>query len=152
MTRFQLPERVYDEPTLNKLCAEYQKLLGLEDWDVQVYLVEQEEIPSLDGQLTYGVEMKRAIIRIPDNNKWAGCKLMGSQDMQNTLIHELIHLHFCIFDTFLEKDSVHKQLFEIGINKMSKAFCSLIGEPIVDKTESDEVKRVDHPEFKNDGC
>ena len=114
--------RVFSEEILNSMCAEYQKLLKLQDWEIIVRLVDQRDIPGREGDVRYNSVARVAYIKIPTPDTWNSGFVMQYQDMQTTLIHELIHLMFVHVTPEFEKGSAQHELWERGIDCIAKAF------------------------------
>jgi len=116
---------ILTEEQLNERAAYWQEVLRLQDWDVQVKKARREEFDGdREGDCEYLSSSKTAMIRILDESHYptdAWCE----QDMELTLVHELLHLHFsAIRDLAYGID--HYELFEEqAINKMSQALVQL---------------------------
>jgi hypothetical protein len=81
------------EPELQELCAEWQKILRLQDWEIHVCIARSRDMPEgMQGCIDMVWPRKEAHISIidpvdyPPDSWWA-------QDMERTLVHELLHLH-----------------------------------------------------------
>ena len=85
-------------PTQRQLDAwirEWQRVLRLQDWRVNIALARENEMPDtgMHGQTWIHPEHKRARIwlRHPlDYQDRGGCE----DDIEQTLVHEIVHLHF----------------------------------------------------------
>ena len=130
-----MSHRIYTEDQLNQLCKQYQKVLRIQDWDVEVQLVHQSELETskgepIDGQHNSSLAFQKSIIRIPTSESWQKSLLYPTQDMQATLLHELVHL---VFDSIgpneKENSVVLCQLWEQGIEKIALALQNLLGDP-----------------------
>ena len=88
--KWALLEHLFDEK-LSALCAEWQRRLRLQDWNVEVCYAKYYEMQSKDsdGECDYVLSCKNAQIRIlcPDD-----CP--EPIDVEAVLVHELLHLHF----------------------------------------------------------
>ena len=82
---------MYKDDQLTALCAEWQKRLRLQDWDVEAVYAKYYEIQckDADGECDYIFGRKEAQIRIlcPED-----CR--EQTDAEEILVHELLHLHF----------------------------------------------------------
>ena len=83
-----------DIPTLSqlrRLCAFWQKILRLQDWNVTVGYVRggQMTCPTAVAENGYDLGHKSSCIKIlhPHDNT------IGDSDVENSLVHELLHLH-----------------------------------------------------------
>ncbi|WP_416149421.1 hypothetical protein ACM26V_00025 [Salipaludibacillus sp. HK11] len=116
---------ILTEDQLNERAAYWQKVLGLQDWDVQVKKARAEAFDGdREGECEYLSNSKTARIRILDESHYP-TDAWDEQDMELTLVHELLHLHFsAIRDLAYELD--HYVMFEEqAINKMSQALVHL---------------------------
>ena len=107
---------------LEALCAEWQKLLRLQDWRVVVRLVRRYEMDDSDawGECDWNLSNKRATIRVLDPQD---AKPGSGYDPESVLVHELVHLHIAPFRP--ERDSLAERLMEQAINCLEGALISL---------------------------
>jgi len=82
---------------LEALCREWQGILRLQDWDVKPELVRRFDLldESRQGECQYELQLKAAVIRVLraedlPPSPWPA-------DLEKTLVHELLHLHFAPF-------------------------------------------------------
>ena len=109
---------------LQSLCSEWQKTLRLQDWDIRARFVKHYRFPqSKQGEVSCVEEQKTALIRIlvpedyePDQ-EWP-------QDIEQTLVHELVHVHFIAF-TDSEKGSAKDLALEQGVELTAWALVNL---------------------------
>ena len=85
---------------LRKACRKWQKVMRLQDWDIvcKIQRTKGMNMENVEGSCTWNVMNKTAVIRILDpvdypDNEW-------EQNMEETLVHELMHLHSAPFDDF----------------------------------------------------
>lgn len=78
---------------IDEACAEWQKRLRLQDWDVDVHIERGHNLDS-QGACNITQELKYALIRIRlmSDAKDSDLKCVG--DMESVLLHELFHIHF----------------------------------------------------------
>jgi len=96
--RVNSPEVTQDE--LEALCATWQRRLRLQDWRVKIRFARSLELGAdTQGDCDWSLTKKMAAIRIlvpgdypPDAS--------FSQDIEQTVVHELLHLHGAPFDRF----------------------------------------------------
>lgn len=104
-----------------QLCREWQKVMRLQDWDVKVFIRRASFFSSenVQGECRWVLPSKEATIFLldpidyPTDTSW-------EQDHEQTLVHELAHLHFAPF--WDNDDSV---TMEQAIDAMAKALVSL---------------------------
>jgi len=96
-------EVIFTEDQLQEKCAEWQKILRLQDWIVSVSIVRERDIglENTMGTINPTLEKRMAKIRILDPVDYPS-GLMEPQDMELTLVHELLHLHLWPFTETLE--------------------------------------------------
>jgi hypothetical protein len=105
---------------LQALCTEWQKTLRLQDWDITATFARHYEMqePYWLGQCSANDTMRSARIKILDPNDHH--EKLADQDIEETLVHEQLHLYFPGSD-----DPARDLSLEQGINAVAKALVSL---------------------------
>lgn len=91
-------EIILTQEQLEERLAYWQRVLRLQDWRVKARLVRERDFrnPGNQGECEWSLSTKVAIIRILDPVDYSpDCAWL--QDMERTLVHELLHLHFAPF-------------------------------------------------------
>lgn len=109
---------------LLKLAREWVQVLRLQDWRIDVRFVRGEEINGCFGETSINFPLKTAYVKIcrPEDMKYKG--YLGS-DIEETLVHELIHLHIEVLCRNAGQDSELRFLAEQAIEAMSLALVGL---------------------------
>lgn len=107
---------------LKALLDYYQPLLGLSDWEIALHYRDYSEMDGRAGLVSWSIPLKQATITIARADTLPGGDFPS--DVEETLVHELIHLHSALFDTF-EVGSHEDNALEVMINKLSKAIVAL---------------------------
>lgn len=98
-------EVIFTEEQLQQKLLEWQKRLRLQDWIIKVKLARERDmnIGGVQGEVFWVIEKKMATIKILDPIDYPPDE-MEPQDMENILVHELLHLHFAPlrYDDFSE--------------------------------------------------
>lgn len=115
---------IKSDEELQKLALEWCEYLNLSNnWDI-VFKLERKsgikEESQADCDWTLG--SNTAIICIMDHMDWEN-KLF-QQDMEVSLVHELLHLYFCTFDSTVDGSAEHIRL-EQTIETLSKSLVNL---------------------------
>ena len=102
-------------------CREWQQILGLMDWDVLVKIVSYEEIDEVSGRVDFAINNKTADISLikPEGYPFDALR---PYNMEETLVHELLHLHFALFNVESGLKAIAQ---EQAINAIAKALVSL---------------------------
>jgi hypothetical protein len=88
-----MKEVILTEEQLQQKLKEWQKRLRLQDWIIKVRLARALELPENSmGCVHVVLPKKMAIIKVLDPIDYDS-SLMLPQDMEDTLVHELLHLH-----------------------------------------------------------
>lgn len=116
------------EAELREKCPEWQKVLRLQDWGIKVRLARARDLMEYGdlGQCQWNNEHKRAEILILDPNDYDPGRQIP-YDMEQTLVHELLHLHFSLFMAKDETPEATAQ--EQAINAMATALVTLKRNP-----------------------
>lgn len=80
---------------LKELCAKWQEILRLQDWNIEIRISRARdfEVENACGECSWVLPRKEALIRILDPLDYSPNHVFP-QDMERTLVHELLHLHF----------------------------------------------------------
>jgi hypothetical protein len=98
-----MAEVILSEEQLQTKLKEWQKRLRLQDWIIKVRIARIHELQEGSmAQVRSTLLNKTAMILILDSNDYEP-GLMLPQDMENSLVHELLHLH--LEPIHLEDDS-----------------------------------------------
>lgn len=104
----------------NKLMKEWQKRLSMQDWRIALYTDCPPDEMSLDdssGCVSWQESTKTACIQILDP-KFYG-KRVAPFDFEKTLVHELLHLKFCMF--YDKEGEVRERLVHQSIDDLARA-------------------------------
>lgn len=119
-----MSEVIFTEGELKEKLKEWQGKLRLQDWMINVEIVRQREMSQMNrlGEVEFNVYAKTANISIldpVDYDDW------GKQDMENTLVHELLHLHLAgICYHFGKNDEVYAVMEEQAIEGITSGLIS----------------------------
>ena len=115
---------IFTEEELMKLCREWQERLRLEFWSVALRIARAKEfdLPNSQGECTWTKTTALATIKILDPIDYPESPF--KQDMEKTLIHELLHLHFCMFD-ITAAGSAEEGMMERTVDHISRALIAL---------------------------
>ncbi|MBD8007456.1 hypothetical protein [Bacillus norwichensis] len=110
-----MKEIIFTQAQLEQKLKEWQQRLRLQDWIIKVGIVREKQFCVADraAEVVWTLEKKMASIRILDPLDYPE-DCMEPQDMESSLVHELLHLHLAplryhfgdkseIYDTFEEQ-------------------------------------------------
>jgi hypothetical protein len=109
---------------LQKLALEWCEYLNLSNnWDIVFNLERKSGIKDgCQADCDWTLGSNTAIINIMDHIDWEN-KLFP-QDMEVSLVHELLHLYFCTFDNTKDDSAEHIRL-EQTIETLAKSLVNL---------------------------
>jgi hypothetical protein len=134
---------IFTEEELIDLCRWWQEKLYLEFWEVALRISRDKDMKK-SGQAEVDCVLPKAMatIRILDPIDYPHSPF--KQDMEKSLVHELLHLHFTPFDDFAD-DSLEHFMLERAVDQIAKTLVNLkrkrgqvIGGRNPDEPESDE--------------
>lgn len=103
---------ILTQEELNESLIYWQDKLRLNDWIIELKLKRARNMrEDCAGSVNWTLSKKMASISILDSIDYPE-DVMGVQDMENTLIHELLHLHFASINDVYGNGSEVYQLFE----------------------------------------
>ena len=111
---------------LRQLCREWQKRLHLENWHILVDIKRRDEfdIEDSQGEIHYQLCSADASISIVDHCDWPTDTLF-KQDMEKTLVHELLHIPMAIFEPDEDDEPIKHDLWEQFIETMARNLVSI---------------------------
>ena len=105
------PLKRYTVPALKRLMQFWKTKLRLNDWNVTVRYAKQEEFEDGDGQgqNNWNLHSRSSEILIlhPDEYSPADYPNSVPQDIEDCLVHELLHLHLATWNTKNRAEEVH---------------------------------------------
>lgn len=104
---------------LVELCREWQETLQLQDWTVAVAILRGRDMTHVDNsaQVYYVQRTKEARIAILDPVDYPESNIFP-QDMEQALVHELVHLHVA---PIWDDESDHEVQGEQAVNCLANA-------------------------------
>lgn len=113
--------REWTQGDLTQVCAQWQTILGLSEWEIAIRFGRGHSIRTeCQGEVDFIRSKRQALITVltpgdfPPNENFP-------QDIERTIVHELLHLHFGDVRT-AETDYI---LEERAINSLSKGLVGL---------------------------
>lgn len=111
--------------TTEKLLA-WQKRLNLADWKISVLVVRTSDLkPKTLGNIHWDGEKKTAIIRVLDPADYKLPLHAMLDDMEFTVVHELIHLELSPVLSPLQRNDANRMEEEHAVNHMAQALLDL---------------------------
>jgi hypothetical protein len=107
---------------LQELAKEWQAVLRLQDWDYDIRFARGFEIGDCFGDFNGNLDCRHAVIRVTDEND-INDDNRRFYDQERTLVHELLHTYFQVFDT--KDDSPERIAEEQAVDAISKAFVQM---------------------------
>lgn len=120
----QSEEHLFNPDRLEELLEEWKSILHLGQWDIELRRSRQVDFLEGDnqGEITFNRVECQAIIRILDPIDWVDTPF--KQDMEKTLVHELLHLIYADFEPE-DSNSLQYTLWHRSIDSMARALVSL---------------------------
>lgn len=115
---------IYTEEELRAKCIEWQKILRLQDWIITL-VISRERNMNLKGnaEIEATLPKRMATIRILDPLDYPPNRV-ESQDMELSLVHELLHIH--LFPLFADReDEMRMVAEEQAIEAISRGLIAL---------------------------
>ncbi len=109
---------------LQRLCELWQRRLRLQDWTVKVQIARKRDLDLTDseGQIQWVLSRREALIKLMDPIDYSPTA-MTPQDLEVSLVHELLHLYFAPFDA--EDGTLQQTCPEQAIDALSNALVKL---------------------------
>ena len=113
-------QKIISKDELNSYLEKWIKILGLSEWTIRAKITRSEELSDNgnQGEVCKVNVTRMASIKLRDPIDWPS-DCMGEYDMEEVLVHELLHCSFSLLDTDHElRENVQHQL----LNDMARAF------------------------------
>lgn len=104
----------------------WQKRLNLQDWNISLLVSRATELkPKTLGNIHWDADKKTAVIRVldPADYKLAFPEML--QDLEFTVVHELIHLELSPVLSPLQRNDANRREEEHAVNHMADALLKL---------------------------
>ena len=120
----QSEKYIFNHNHLEELLEEWKGILHLEQWDISLGIRRQKDFLEGDnqGEITFNRVECQAIIHILDPIDWVDIPF--NQDMEKTLVHELLHIIYADFEPE-DSDSLQYTLWHRSIDSMARVLVSL---------------------------
>jgi hypothetical protein len=118
-------EVILTKDELRQKCAEWQKILRLQDWIVTTKISRERDMEESDrnAEIEANLPKRMATIRILDPVDYPP-NLVEEQDMELSLVHELLHIH--LFPLFADReDEIRMVAEEQAIEAISRGLIEL---------------------------
>ncbi len=117
---------VLAEGFVTERLSVWQKRLELQDWNISVIMARATELkPKTLGNIHWDLEKKTAIIRVLDPADYRLPFKDMLQDMEFTVVHELIHLGLAPVLSDLQRSDANRREEEHAVNHMTEAYLKL---------------------------
>ena len=110
------------EPYVAARLAVWQQRLKLDDWKISIVMAHPSDLkPRTLGNIHWDADKKTAMIRVLDASDYQlGCRDM-LDDMEFTVVHELIHLEL----SSLPRSEASRRDEEFAVNQIADALLKL---------------------------
>lgn len=124
-----MQEVILNSKQLQDKLKYWQKCLRLQDWDIEAEIVPMSKLQETwhRGECEWIEQLRAAKIYILSADDYKNSGSICSYDMEQTLVHELLHLHFVSIDI----DKYYMPI-EQAIEAISRALISM-------ERESEEI-------------
>lgn len=114
-----------EKPDLEPMVREWQERLRLLDWDIVSKYERMDEMPDgKQGTMGWTLMKKQAVMRVLDPIDYPRYCKDFPQDIEATVVHELLHLHLepAAPD---KKDDAAFGLFECAVDQVARALVGM---------------------------
>jgi hypothetical protein len=132
---FSQSPAVEPRPVERTLCAGsfvseklwyWQRRLNLQDWDISIVVARASELkPRTLGNIHWDATKKTAIIRVLDPVDYELSAAAMFEDMEFTVVHELIHLELSPVLSEFSRNEANRRDEEHAVNQMADAMLKL---------------------------
>jgi hypothetical protein len=117
---------VQAESFANERLWVWQKRLNLQDWNISVVIARASELkPKTLGNIHWDLDKRNAVIRVLDPADYRLPFREMLQDMEFTVVHELIHLELAPVLSDLQRSDANRRDEEHTVNHIAEALLKL---------------------------
>jgi hypothetical protein len=114
------------ESYVNERLVLWQQRLNLQDWNITVAMARTGELkPKTLGNIHWDLPKKTALIHVLDPADYHLPFREMLQDMEFTVVHELIHLELAPILSDLQRSDANRREEEHSVNHLADAFLKL---------------------------
>jgi len=107
---------------VNERLSVWQQRLSLQDWKISIVMAHQNELkPKTLGNIHWESDRKTAVIRVLDSSDYKMPFREMLDDMEFTVVHELIHLEL----SSLPRSDASRREEEHAVNQITDALLKL---------------------------
>jgi hypothetical protein len=111
--------------TMERLWV-WQKRLNLEDWKIEIAMARAGDLrPKTLGNIHWDLDKKAAVIHVLDPADYRMPWRDMLDDMEFTVVHELIHLGFAPVLSDIQRSDANRREEEHAVNQMATALLKL---------------------------
>ena len=111
---------IHTQEELERLCEYWKRRIGLADWEFAIRIKRAEDmISESQGDCHWKLAIRQAVIQIIDPVDYSKHN-MGEQDMERSLVHEMLHPLFGPVDKE-ENSRLEDIMLEQAIESIAKA-------------------------------
>jgi hypothetical protein len=104
----------------------WQRRLNLQDWKISVVVAHATELkPNTLGNIHWDNSNKTATLRVLDPADYDLPALAMFDDLEFTVVHELIHLELAPVLSKFDRDEANRREEEHAVNQMAEALLKL---------------------------
>lgn len=120
-----MAEVILNEEELQERLKYWQEKLRLQDWIVEVQISRGKDMmEDTCACVDYTLSKKMASVKILDPIDYPD-DVMGERDMENDLVHELLHLHFApINEHFNDDNEIYSTFEEQAVESIASGLIS----------------------------
>jgi hypothetical protein len=114
--------RVWTQKRLERTLHYWQQKLRLLDWKVTITFARKDDIDDdCQASVNWNLHSRTAVIKVLDPRDYTS-ELDVPQDIEDSVCHELVHLHLAYWDT---KNKAADVQMEQAIESLTEALVSL---------------------------
>lgn len=115
-----------NQAQLEKKLKYWQKVLKLRDWNIKAFVTTTKDMPTNEhaGTVAWDLQCKAATICVLDLDEISK-DTISEGDMEETLVHELLHLHLAYINETYNNSKSYEVAEEQAINSITKALVQL---------------------------
>ena len=116
-----------DDANIRNMLPAWKDLLGLGHWDIRARFASMKELGSSQARVIFSLPWEKATVLVlrPEDYSSPPCSEEATQDVEQSIVHELLHIVFGPIMEDSDGDTMRDTLVEQALDRVARVLVSL---------------------------